>query len=107
MITIFDLIDPFGLTRGMASETPVPPANVIPMQRPHRLGRAVTVNMAEAPDRTAQYEQTCKRCGLVRIEVHAKDGMGFVEWRWPGQHLQWRGTAVPACEIARAALSED
>ena len=96
-MTLLDLLflNPFA---AMASETPLPPVNVIPMQRPHRLGRAITIPMAEAPDRTAQYEQTCRRCGMVRLEVHAKDGMGFVEWRWPGQHLQWRGSAVPACE---------
>jgi hypothetical protein len=98
MITILDLIDPFGLTRALTSETPLPPVNVIPMQRPHRLGPAITIDMSEAPDRTAQYEQTCKRCGMVRIEVHAKDGMGFVEWRWPREHLQWRSTGVPPCE---------
>ena len=50
-------------------------------------------------NREQQTERTCKRCHLVKITVHPKDGGGFRLWRWGDSPTQFADWATPECRV--------
>jgi hypothetical protein len=47
--------------------------------------------------RDQQTERTCKRCGLVKITVHPKEGGGYRLWRWGDAPAQFADRVTPEC----------
>ena len=95
-----DPLNLFGSDTLMGSELPITEADVVtlPMKRRHAYGDAKCIAMPAALDRTSQTERTCEACGVVKITVHAAEGGGWREWRWPGNRLQFEATETPECK---------